>query len=124
MYQDILLDHYRRPRNVQEIAAPHFSKRIDNALCGDSVVVSGCISDGVLSKLSCRARGCVISVATASLLTDVFLGKNIDFIVRYDTEAVLSLIHMQLGPTRLRCALLGLEAIQRGVIECEIVPVP
>ena len=77
----------------------------------------GTIVDGALSDLKFTGSGCVISQATASLLGEHVRGKKIETVQSLDKVAVLSLIGISLGPTRMQCALLPLEALQQGINE-------
>lgn len=117
MYQEELLNHYHRPRNQGRLEHPDFSCSRLNPLCGDQVMYEGAISDGTISDLKFTGSGCVISQATASLLGEHVRGKKIETVLSLDKVAVLSLIGISLGPTRMQCALLPLEALQQGINE-------
>ncbi|MGE0207108.1 MAG: iron-sulfur cluster assembly scaffold protein [Candidatus Babeliales bacterium] len=115
LYREILMDHYRHPRNKGRLSEPSFSSAEHNPSCGDSVLFDGKVVDDVLTQVSFEGKGCVISQATASLLTQTVQGKKLEEILGLDKEAVLALVGMDLGPTRLGCALLPLQALQQGV---------
>lgn len=115
LYQEVLMDHYRHPRNRGRIANSDFSSASHNPSCGDSVQFEGLIHDGVVTELAFEGKGCVISQAMASMLTQKVLGKAVNEILALDKEYVMSILGMELGPTRLKCALLPLEALQQGL---------
>jgi len=115
LYQEILLDHYRNPRNAGKLENPDFSSGESNPSCGDSILIEGRVKNGILTDIRFQGQGCVLSQATASILTEQCKGKNIDKICALNKEFILNLIGMQLGPNRLQCALLPLEALQKGI---------
>ena len=125
IYKAQLLDHYRAPRNRGLLPAPDFASQACNPSCGDSVSIQGCVGgdgtgDGVedrviVTVLAFQGSGCVISQATASLLTEYAMGKSFDEILGITTERILELVGMQLGPTRLKCALLPLDALKQAL---------
>ena len=115
LYQEILMDHYRHPRNRGHLANPDFTSQSHNPSCGDSVQFDGIVNDGRLSQLAFEGKGCVISQAMASILTEKLVGKLISEIDALDKDYVVGILGMQLGPTRLKCALLPLQAIQEGI---------
>lgn len=117
LYQEILHDHFRHPHNKGPLADADFLSDVHNPSCGDSVFFYGKINDGVIQKLSFEGSGCVISQATASILTEQLVGKTVEEIQKLDKHFILRLIGIQLGPTRLKCALLPLQAVQEGTLK-------
>lgn len=115
IYQHELMDHYRFPRNRGLLEQADFLSRDHNPSCGDSVTVSGRFSGNVLTAIGFEGVGCVISVATASILFDFCLGKTYDELTLLDRNTIMKLISIELGPTRLKCALLPLQALQQGL---------
>ncbi len=116
IYQELLLDHYRFPRNKGELIAPDFTSKRLNPSCGDRIQFTGHIQDGLVKKLNFEGEGCVISQATASLLTEKVKEKILGDIIVLDKDFVQHMIGMELGPIRLQCALLPLLALQEGII--------
>lgn len=117
LYQAELLDHYRNPRNRGELAHPDFSSGQYNPSCGDKVQFQGRFLEDKLEAVAFTGVGCVISQATASLLGERVLGYSSAQILALDKDFIIKLIGMELGPTRLKCALLPLEALQQGVTQ-------
>jgi len=112
LYQEILMDHYKYPRNRGGLESPDFSSMSHNPSCGDSVQFEGMVSNGNVEKLAFQGTGCVISQAMASILSEKLVGKSLSEIQALDKDYVLGILGMQLGPTRLKCAMLPLQALQ------------
>jgi nitrogen fixation NifU-like protein len=118
LYQHELMDHYHRPRNRGPVAHAHFSSSALNPSCGDAVAYQGTLDQGkMIAEIGFTGKGCVISQAAASMLSERIKGMSVQEVMKLDKEYVLSLLGIQLGPTRLRCALLPLEALHQGIAE-------
>lgn len=117
LYQEILMDHYRNPRNNGVLANGDFCAEQRNSSCGDEVVFMGNIANNILVDVTFHGKGCVISQATASLLSEKVKGMSLDDIIALDNDDLLAMLSMQLGPVRLLCALLSLMALQKGIRE-------
>jgi len=115
LYHERLLDYFHHPRKKGTIDQPDFSTGVHNPSCGDSVLLQGSMCGDVLVVCRFQAQGCVISSAAASLLAEKAEGKTITEISNYTTQTMLDLVGLSLGPTRIRCALLALEALQTGI---------
>ncbi len=115
IYQEELMDHYRYPRNTAKLDRVNFSAGDDNPSCGDRVFVEGCVSGDTVAGVRFEGTGCILSLATCSMLTDLIKGKSLDYGLGLSAKEVLNLVGIELGPNRLRCALLSLEVIHRGL---------
>ena len=115
LYQQQLMDHYRSPRNQGTLKTPDFKSGVFNPSCGDSVAMEGVVEDQKLTVIAFQGAGCVVSQATASLLTQAIKGKPLDEIMQLDRQWITRLIGMELGPVRLKCALLPLQALHEGI---------
>lgn len=115
IYQELLMDHYRTPRNRGTLQVRSFCATQRNSSCGDEVCFMGAITENMLTHIAFEGKGCVVSQATASMLSESVVGKCLDEIMTFDKEMILAMIGMQLGPVRLMCALLPLMALQEGV---------
>lgn len=115
MYNEMLMEHYKYPVNKKKIEYPSFAFVRENFSCGDKMAIQGVVQDGVLIDVGFDAQGCVISQAAASLLTQECLGKKLDEILAISVEDIVKLIGLELGPNRLKCALLSLDALKRGI---------
>ena len=77
LYQEVILDHTKRPRNFGRLAEANRSARGDNPLCGDRVTVWLEVGDGIVRAVSFEGAGCAISTASASLMTETVRGKSL-----------------------------------------------
>jgi nitrogen fixation NifU-like protein len=94
---------------------PDFSSGQFNPSCGDSIALDAKLQNDRIKEIFFEGKGCVISQATASLLTELAKGKTMVELLNLDEAAMLELVGIDLGPTRLKCALLPLEALQEGI---------
>ncbi len=115
LYQAILFDHYKNPRNCKKLQNADFTSGSYNPSCGDSISIQGCVKNNKITNSAFTGSGCVISQATASILIEFIHNKLLTEIQALDKNAVLTMIGMQLGPMRLKCALLPLQALQEGI---------
>lgn len=115
LYRYELMDHYKNPRNHGLLVNADFVSREHNPSCGDAVTVSGQCKDGILVAVGFEGVGCVISLAAASLLFEFCKNKSCAEIATFDKDIIVRLLGIDIGPTRLRCALLPLQALQQGV---------
>jgi nitrogen fixation NifU-like protein len=116
VYHHTLLDHYRTPRHKRPLnQSADFSSGVLNPSCGDMIAMHGLVRDGACVELVFDGYGCVVSQATADVLIDAVLGKQLDEMARLDAQQIIELINMPLGPTRLKCALLALQALHKGI---------
>lgn len=116
LYQEELLDHYNYPKNrCEKILSLDYIGVGKNPSCGDAVSIGFNLTDNIINKILFSGSGCVISQATASMLTQLCNNKDLNFINNLNKDDILKLIGIELGPNRLRCALLSLEALQQAV---------
>ncbi len=112
LYRDFILDHYRNPRNAGTMEAPDATFEDNNPLCGDKIRMDIKLRDGVVSDIKFRGRGCAISQASASLLTESVVGKTLAEVSKIGKEEVLENLGIKISPVRLKCALLGLKVLK------------
>lgn len=118
LYQERIMDHYHHPRNRGRLEQPDFTSEQLNPSCGDSILFDATVrAKKTIDKLLFVGQGCAISQAAASMLTEQCTGKSLDEILTINAEFILNSIGMPLGPTRVRCALLPLQALQQGVVD-------
>jgi nitrogen fixation NifU-like protein len=117
LYQDLLVEHFKYPENKKELPQANFTVHEHNPSCGDRISMQGIITDNILSDVGFGGSGCVISQASASMLTQDCLGKSITAILALTPEYMTALVGIPLGPTRLKCALISLQALQQGLRE-------
>ena len=115
LYRNFILDHYRNPRNAGTLESPDASFEDTNPLCGDKIRMDVKLHDGVVSDVKFRGRGCAISQASASLLTEEIKGKTLNEINKMSKEDVLANLGITISAARLKCALLGLKVLKEAL---------
>lgn len=116
IYKELILDHYKNPRNQSIIAKPDKKTVVHNLLCGDRIEMYVVFDNDRIKKISYNASGCVISKASASLLSEYAYKKTKDQLRKLDKAFIINMLGIQLGPNRVKCALLALEALQKLLI--------
>lgn len=122
LYKDYLLDHYRHPRNAGILVDANCSSLQENPACGDVVSMTGRLEQGIMCEVKFSAKGCVICVAGASLLSEQITGCTLQEMVALDAQTMITLLGIPLGPTRLKCALLPLYTLHDALKHCTVVP--
>jgi len=117
LYRDYILEHYRRPHNFGVLDHPTASYEGANPLCGDRITIMLGVRDGVVAEVAFTGRGCAISQASASLLTDEVRGKPVEEVARLTPDDVLDLLGIEISPARLKCALLSLDTLQHALAD-------
>ena len=118
IYREIILDHYRNPRNKGKLAVADVSVHDSNPLCGDEIDMHLKIDSNTVQDVKFEGRGCAISQASASMLTEMVMGKDLEFIKELKKEDILENIGLtNLGPARIKCALLSLKVLKVGMIK-------
>jgi len=116
LYRENILDHYQNPRNYGSLDDPDISYEDDNPMCGDVIRIDVKLDEeNRISQVSYSGEGCAISTASASMLTEKVLGKTVDEVKQIGKEDILDMLGIQLGPVRLKCALLPLKVLKAGV---------
>lgn len=115
IYRDIILDYYRHPRNFGDLDNPDVRAKDSNPLCGDIIEMQLKIKDAKVDDLRFNGKGCAISQASASMLTEIVKGKTLDEVKALGKQDVLDLLGIDPGPTRIKCALLGLKVLKLAV---------
>ncbi len=117
IYREQILDHARHPRNFGHLPAPTVVREERNPLCGDQIHLELAIANDIITDVRFTGRGCAISQASASLLTEAIKGMPVDQAKQFGKDDLLELIGIPLAhnPTRLKCALLSLKALKAGL---------
>lgn len=112
---EVMMDHYRNPHNYGTIE--NATNRITeyNPLCGDTVHLEMIINEGRIEDIKFVGRGCSISQASASILTETVKGKSISSLTELTDQKYLMELGVSLGPARERCALLSLNALRKAI---------
>jgi nitrogen fixation NifU-like protein len=112
LYRDYILEHYRRPHNFGVLETPSATFEGSNPLCGDRITMQLAVDDGVVREVGFTGRGCAISQASASLLTDEIKGKPVAEVVDFAATDLLDLLGIDISPARLKCAMLSFDSLQ------------
>jgi nitrogen fixation NifU-like protein len=112
LYRDYILEHYRRPHNFGVLDNATATQEGANPLCGDRITLQLRVIGDQIAAVGFTGRGCAISQASASLLTDEVKGKEVDAAAAMKASDVLDLLGIEISPARMKCALLSLETLQ------------
>lgn len=126
LYREEILDHYRNPRNYGEIENPDAGYEGYNAHCGDRISFKLKVQNSKseteqvdklrkIIKLKFAGEGCVMCMASASMLSEEAQGKTLEELRGWDKNVILHLLNIEPTPTRLQCALLPLEVLQKAI---------
>lgn len=113
LYQEIILDHYRNPRNHGTLEHPTHQAKALNASCGDKLQMDMIVKDDIIEEVRFSGVGCAISQASASLLTESITGKPVQDALALEPKDVLTLLGVALSPSRIKCGLLSLETAKK-----------
>lgn len=112
MFTEIIMDYYRNPRNRGKVAHAECTARDTNTLCGDTLEMSMKFDKGNIAEVKFDGKGCAISQAAASMLTEFVEGKPVSSVKDLSKDDVLRLLNIPISPVRLKCALLGLKVMK------------
>jgi nitrogen fixation NifU-like protein len=123
-YREEILEHYTHPHNYGTLESPDISHQENNPLCGDQVRFDIQLDEDGQTIKDARfsAVGCAISKASASMLSDLIIGRTLEEIQGLSKEDVVDELGIDLGPVRLKCALLPLKVVKVGAYGLEESP--
>ena len=126
MYREVILDHYKNPRNYGLLEEPHAHAEGQNPLCGDEVAISVRFADDgeTIEEVKFSGRGCAISQAATSMLTEMVQGRKATEVATLDKDELLEEIGIPLTPVRLKCAMLGLTTLKVALHKAKGTPLP
>jgi len=120
LYREIIIEHYKNPAHRGKLDPHDYAFADSNPLCGDHIEITLRTDDKeVVTEAAFDGHGCAISQASADLLIDSIIGKPVEEIKALDKEYVLDMLGIELGPVRLKCALLSLKVLKAGVYGLE-----
>ncbi|HEX5080833.1 MAG TPA: iron-sulfur cluster assembly scaffold protein [Blastocatellia bacterium] len=112
IYSNVLLDHFRNPRNYGSLHSPDAACEEFNPLCGDRIRIELEISDNRIAAARFVGDGCAISIAAASMLTELVLNADVDQGEVISGEELILSLKSEIKPSRIKCAMLPLEALR------------
>ena len=115
LYREVILDHYRNPRNKGTLDPADYSYEDTNPLCGDEVRIDVRVADDRVADVKFSGRGCAISQAAASILTEMVQGRPLAEVKALTKDDLLDELGIPVSPARLKCALLGLKVLKPGL---------
>jgi nitrogen fixation NifU-like protein len=135
LYQEIILDHYRRPRNQNLIENSEIKAEGFNPFCGDRIIITANFSEqGIINQVGMKGEGCAISQASASMMSEILKGKTLENIVNLTQTfrgmmrgnelsekditlfgELMALEGVREFPVRIKCALLAWSALDEGI---------
>ncbi|HOD04834.1 MAG TPA: SUF system NifU family Fe-S cluster assembly protein [Anaerolineaceae bacterium] len=116
LYREVIIEHYKNPGYRGELDPHDISFEDENPLCGDHLRIDLRVdAAGVVTEAAFSGHGCAISQASADLLLESIIGKTLDDVRQLTKDDLLELLGIELGPVRLKCALLSLKVLKAGV---------
>lgn len=113
-YQEAILDHYKEPRHWGILNPATIDHEEKNPLCGDRLRLTMRVEDGKIIDIGWEGQGCAISQAAASMLGEELIGKTLEEAQAISKQDILDMLGIELGPVRLKCALLSLKVMKVG----------
>ncbi len=120
IYKEEIIDHYKNPRNYGQLDNPDIHVEANNPLCGDKLSMDLIIKDGVVQDVLFSGRGCAISQASASMLTEEIIGKPLEDLANTTRQDILDNLGIEVSYARMKCALLSLGLLRLALAEAGI----
>ncbi len=116
LYREVIIEHYKNPSHRGKLDPHDISFADNNPLCGDHIQIDLRVDkDGVVTEATFDGHGCAISQASADLLMETIIGKPLEEVKQLNKQDILDMLGIDLGPVRLKCALLSLKVLKAGV---------
>jgi nitrogen fixation NifU-like protein len=115
-YKENILDHYRNPRNAGVLESPTHTHEEHNPFCGDVLRIDLHVNEqNVIDQIAFKGKGCAISQASASMLTEMLKNKTVEEAKAIGKHEILEALGIEIGPVRLKCALLSVKVLKAGL---------
>ncbi len=114
-YREYILEHFRNPRNYGTLEHPDAHAEDSNPLCGDQLAIDLQVEDERVTQVRFKGRGCAISQASASMLSEMIEGHTVDEVVHLGKDDVLDALGISISPARMKCAFLSLRVLHRSL---------
>jgi nitrogen fixation NifU-like protein len=116
LYREVIIEHYKNPSYRGHLDPHDISFADNNPLCGDHIQIDLRVDEaGRVTEALFDGHGCAISQASADLLMESIIGKPVEEVKKLNKQDILDLLGIELGPVRLKCALLSLKVLKAGV---------
>ncbi len=116
LYRELIIDRYKNPQYRGVLEPNDITFEDDNPLCGDHIRIDLRLDgEGKVVEAAFDGHGCAISQASADLLVESIVGKTVDEVKKLNKQDILDMLGIELGPVRLKCALLCLKVLKAGV---------
>ena len=115
IYRELVIDHYKHPRNFGKIEDATLSGKEDNVVCGDTVTFYLKLENDKVSSVLWNGEGCALSQASASLLSEKVKGKTLTELEAISEHDILAIVGANLNPSRKKCAILSVEALHTTI---------
>lgn len=115
-YKEYILDHYRNPRNFGHLEGANVTAEDLNPLCGDRIRVELKVDDGKIEDVRFSGKGCAISQASMSMLSESLRGRSLEDVAKLPKEEVLENVGIGISPARMKCAMLGLKVLKTAAL--------
>ena len=124
LYREVILDHYKNPRNFGTLEQCDAHAEGQNPLCGDEIAIDLAFDGDTIAEVRFSGRGCAISQAATSMLTEMVTGKTAAEAARLTKDDLLEEAPIPLTPIRLKCAVLGLTTLKLALHRAKGTPLP
>jgi len=125
LYRELILDHYKNPHNHGLLEPADAYAEGQNPLCGDELAVTVRFGEGdVIEQVGFDGRGCAISQAATSMLSDLIKGRTAEQVAAMPSQELLDELGIPLTPVRLKCAILGLGVLKLALHKAKGTPLP
>lgn len=114
--QQDLIEHAKNPQNYGLLTTSDFNSLEHNPSCGDSISICGVMDNGILQNVRFEGKGCMLSLAMASKLTEFVKGKSLDDAMALGQDTVKELLGIELGPNRIQCGMLSIFALRGALL--------
>jgi nitrogen fixation protein NifU and related proteins len=116
LYREVIIEHYKHPSYRGHLDPHDIQFQDSNPLCGDHIEITlQTAEDGTVKDARFDGHGCAISQASADLLIESIIGKLVEEVKKLNKQDILDMLGIDLGPVRLKCALLSLKVLKAGV---------
>ncbi|MFC1641014.1 Fe-S cluster assembly sulfur transfer protein SufU [Patescibacteria group bacterium] len=114
IYKEIILDHYRNPRNYGKLKDATHSADSNNPLCGDKLFIDMIVEGDIISDIKFHGKGCAISMASASMLTERLKSQPLAAIQEINEAEIQKMLGVELSPSRVKCAMLAIRVMSQS----------